>query len=84
MQFIDGWNVNYNYFRIQKRLNNLTPAEAAGIELGKVISISETSSGYYVGRSESYDAAMVKEEVPVQPGELELTIQVSMVFEIAN
>ena len=59
-------------------------AEAAGIELGKVISISETSSGYYIARSESYDAAMVKEEVPVQPGELEVTIQVSMVFEIAE
>ena len=59
-------------------------AEAAGIELGKVLSVSETSSGYYVGRAESYDAGMAKNEVPVEPGELEVTIQVSMVFEIAE
>ena len=59
-------------------------AEAAGIELGKVISVSETSSGYYVARAESYDAGMAKSEVPIEPGELELTIQVSMVFEIAE
>jgi len=60
-------------------------AEAAGIELGKVISISESSySGYVVARGESYDVAMAKEEVPIEPGELELTVQVSMVFEIAE
>jgi len=58
-------------------------AEAAGIELGKVINISESSySGYVVARGESYDAAMAKEEVPIEPGELELTVQVSMVFAI--
>lgn len=57
-------------------------AEAAGIELGKVISISESSySGYVVARGESYDVAMAK-EVPIEPGELELTVQVSMVFAI--
>ena len=30
--FIDGWAVDYNYFRPHKSLGNRTPAEAAGLE----------------------------------------------------
>lgn len=58
-------------------------AEAAGIELGNVISISETSSpGYIMSSGVAYDEAMVRSEVPIEPGELELAVQVSMVFAI--
>jgi len=57
-------------------------AEAAGVELGKVISITELSQpGPIIARAE-YDEAAFKSEVPIQPGELELTVSVEMVFAI--
>ena len=57
-------------------------AEAAGIKLGKVISINEVSSSGYITARADYDKVAAAEEVPIQPGELELTVQVEMVFEI--
>jgi uncharacterized protein YggE len=57
-------------------------AEAADIELGKVISMAEVSqSGSIVARA-AYDEDAFEKEVPIQPGELELTVSVEMVFEI--
>jgi uncharacterized protein YggE len=57
-------------------------AEAAGIELGKVISITELSqSGPIITRA-AYDETAFENEVPIQPGELELTVSVEMVFAI--
>jgi uncharacterized protein YggE len=58
-------------------------AEAAGVELGSVLNITETSSpGVIISRDASYDETAIKSDVPVQPGELELTVQVSMTFAI--
>ena len=59
-------------------------AEAAGIQVGKVISITETSYPGPVIARESYDKAAFAEDVPIQPGELELTLQVQVVFAIAE
>ena len=57
-------------------------AEAAGIEVGNVISITETSyPGPIIARAE-YDKAVFEGEVPIEPGELELTIQVQVAFAI--
>ena len=57
-------------------------ATAAGIELGKVVNISELSApGPIIYRAELEDAAY-KSGVPVQPGELGLTVQVELVFAI--
>jgi uncharacterized protein YggE len=57
-------------------------AEAAGVELGKVISIAELSQpGPIIARA-AYDEAAFKNEVPIQPGELELTVSVEMAFAI--
>jgi uncharacterized protein YggE len=57
-------------------------AEAAGIEVGKVVSITETSYPGPIIAREEYDAAVAKSNVPIEPGELELTIQVEVVFAI--
>ena len=57
-------------------------AEAAGIQVGNVISITETSYPGPIIARESYDKAAFDSEVPIQPGELELTIQVQVVFAI--
>ncbi len=57
-------------------------AEAAGIQVGKVISITETSyPGPIIARADFSEDA-IKSAVPIEPGELELTIQVQMVFAI--
>ena len=59
-------------------------AEAAGIQVGKVISITETSyPGPIIARAEFEDAA-AKADVPIEPGELSLTLQVEVVFAIAE
>ncbi len=59
-------------------------AEAAGIQVDKVISITETSyPGPIIARAE-FDDAAVKANVPIMPGELELTLQVEVVFAIAE
>jgi uncharacterized protein YggE len=57
-------------------------AEGAGVKLGKVIRIQESSS-YYGPVYARADAAVGSgAEVPLQPGELEVTAQVEVVFEI--
>ena len=57
-------------------------AEAAGIQVGKVISITETSyPGPIIARADFSEDA-IKSEVPIEPGELELTIQVQVIFAI--
>ena len=61
-----------------------TMAEAAEIEVGKVISINELSSGYISPVGASYDAAVYKNEVPIEPGEVKLTVQIEVVFAIAE
>ena len=57
-------------------------AEAAGINLGKVLSITESSGSWPIMAKADYDGREFSSEVPIQPGELELTISVEMVFEI--
>ena len=57
-------------------------AEAAGINLGKVLSISESSGSWPIMAKADYDRMESGGAVPIQPGELELTISVEMVFEI--
>lgn len=59
-------------------------AEAAEIELGDVTSITEMSYGGPIIAREEYDSAVAKggEMVPIEPGELELTIQVEVTFAI--
>ncbi|MFC1715576.1 SIMPL domain-containing protein [Candidatus Poribacteria bacterium] len=57
-------------------------AEAAGIQVGNVISITETSyPGPIIARADFSEDA-IKSEVPIEPGELELTIQVQVIFAI--
>lgn len=57
--------------------------EAAGAKLGKVLSIRETSPWYgpVMARAD-FDKAEGAASVPVQPGELEVTGQVEVVFAI--
>ncbi len=57
--------------------------EAAGAKLGRVLSIRETSPWYgpVMARAE-FDKAAGAASVPVQPGELEVTGQVEVVFQI--
>lgn len=57
-------------------------AEAAEIELGKVVSITELSQPVPIMARASYDEAGFKAEVPIQTGELELTVQIQVVFAI--
>ena len=54
-------------------------ASAAGIELGKIISVNETSSTPIYSRTE-YGKADAAAQVPIQPGELGLTVQVTLVY----
>jgi hypothetical protein len=65
----------------RKRAESLVAA--AGAKLGKVLSIRETSPWYgpVMARAD-FDKAAGAESVPVQPGELEVTGQVEVVFEI--
>lgn len=58
-------------------------AEAAGIKVGEVISITETSYPGPIIERADYDKA-IGGAVPIEPGELELTIHVQMVFAIAE
>lgn len=60
-----------------------TLVEAAGAELGRVLSIRETSPWFAppVMRAE-FDKAAGVAAVPVQPGELEVTVQVEVTFAI--
>ncbi|TCL10052.1 hypothetical protein BXY66_2120 [Shimia isoporae] len=54
-------------------------AEAAGVKLGQVVTISEVRQGS--PRPEMMRAAMA-DAVPIAPGEVSLTARVTMVFEI--
>ena len=65
----------------RKRAESLVTA--AGAKLGKVLSIRETSPWYgpVMARAD-FDKAEGAASVPVQPGELEVTGQVEVVFEI--
>lgn len=56
-------------------------AKAAEIELGKIISINETVQGP-ITPWRSYDKAVIESQVPIQPGELEITVQVELVYAI--
>ncbi|KPA22019.1 26 kDa periplasmic immunogenic protein precursor [Shimia sp. SK013] len=58
-------------------------ADAAGVSLGKVVSISE--SGSAMPRPEMMRASMASfDAVPVAPGELSVTAHVTMVWELAD
>ncbi|MGR3636056.1 MAG: SIMPL domain-containing protein [Shimia sp.] len=58
-------------------------AEAAGVSLGKVVSISE--SGSAMPRPEMMRASMASfDAVPVAPGELSVTAHVTMVLELTD
>jgi len=57
-------------------------AQAADIELGKVKSITETSYSVPIATRADYAEDAYKSGVPIQSGELELTMSVEMVFEI--
>ena len=59
-------------------------AEAADIQVGKVISITEMSYPGPIIAREEFDDAAVKADVPIEPGELSLTLQVEVVFAIAE
>lgn len=64
----------------RKRAESLVGA--AGGKLGKVLSIRETSPWYGPVMARADFAKGAAEAVPVQPGELEVTGQVEVVFEI--
>ena len=58
-------------------------ATAAGVTVGKPIRIQETSWGGPIVRSDSLEKAAVAADVPIQlPGEIDLTINLQVVFEI--
>jgi len=60
-----------------------TMAEAAEVKLGKVVSINELSySVPGVSRGGYYEDAEFAAEVPIEPGELELSVQIEVVFAI--
>jgi uncharacterized protein YggE len=59
-------------------------AEAAGIKLGDVISLNELTYPGPITVRADYDKAAAEAAVPVQPGELELTVQIELVFEILS
>ena len=56
-------------------------ADAAGVTLGAATSISETSVGVPTTRL-AFDSAAAEGAVPIEPGELELTVTVQVVFAI--
>lgn len=57
-------------------------AKAAGVELGKVIAINDVS-WYVPSKGVSYDRAAAEGAVPVESGELNITVQVEVVFSIS-
>ena len=60
-----------------------TLAEAAGVELGKVVFIDEmTGGGGPIYRQGEFDDEAASVAVPIQPGELELRAQVEVIFQI--
>ncbi|MEK7398059.1 MAG: SIMPL domain-containing protein [Candidatus Poribacteria bacterium] len=61
----------------RKKAENM--ASAAGITLGKIISVNEVSSAVSVD-SRNYDKAAAEGQVPIQPGELGVVVQVELVY----
>ena len=61
----------------RKKAENM--ASAAGITLGKIISVNEVSSSVSVD-SRNYDKAAAEGAVPIQPGELGVTVQVQIIY----
>jgi uncharacterized protein YggE len=59
-------------------------AEAAGIKLGNVISLNELTYPGPITVRADYDKSAAEAAVPIQPGELELTVQIELVFEILS
>ena len=57
-------------------------AQAAGIELGKIVNVIELSSYSPIISRVDYDKAAAEAAVPVESGELSLTVQVQLVFEL--
>ena len=57
-------------------------AEAAGVTLGAATSISESSVGSPSPTRVTLDFASAEGAVPIEPGELELTVTVQVVFAI--
>ena len=55
-------------------------AGAAGVELGQVRSIRESGGGHRPTAVKMQNAALA--DVPIQPGELDVSVQVEVVFEI--
>ncbi|MGQ9610881.1 MAG: SIMPL domain-containing protein [bacterium] len=62
----------------RKKAENM--AQAAGIQLGKIISINESSATPIYRYA--YDKAAAESAVPVQSGELYITVQVNIVYEL--
>lgn len=58
-------------------------AAAAGIKLGNIITINDIASSV-PGIYREYDKAAISESVPVQPGQLEMTVQVEIVYAIIS
>ncbi|MBT5712079.1 SIMPL domain-containing protein, partial [Candidatus Poribacteria bacterium] len=56
-------------------------ADAAGVTLGAATSITEQSVGNPTSQRD-FDAAASDGGVPIEPGELELTVTVQVVFAI--
>lgn len=68
---------------IDARAKAMLYAEAAGVELGDVVSISE--QGAYTPRPMMMEsAAMARDSVPVAEGEVTVSATVTMVYEIAD
>jgi len=55
-------------------------AEAAGIELDKIVNVNETSGSYPIYSGASYSKADAEAQVPIQSGELDITVQVELVY----
>lgn len=57
-------------------------AQSAGINLGKIISINEVSASVPITPKYDYIRSSPESSVPIQPGELEITVQVEIVYEL--
>jgi len=55
-------------------------AEAAGIVLDKIINVNETSGSSPIYSGASYSKADAEARVPIQSGELDITVQVELVY----
>ena len=58
-----------------------TLAKAAGVKLGKALNIHESSSTYPIYARGAFDE-VTESAVPVESGEIDLTVYVDMLFDI--